>query len=162
MIRFKLAQLGLLPLLALLLSLLFSFYPASMKHSNFRGPDGQRFTWYKEKMAWKAARAFCASTGGRLAVLDNQVLNDLVYGKFPTTRFWLGASDEQHEGSWEWINGKNIRDEKYHNWRKGQPNGGTKENCLLLIDGDWIDVSCEGRRWPLCELSLRRLCTIRN
>ena len=133
-----------------------------MEHTSFRGPDGQQFTRYnEEKMSWKAARAFCKSLGGRMAILDTQVLNDLVHGELPLARLWLGASDEQQEGSWRWINGETM-DGKYQNWGSGKPDVDRSKNCLLMQKGHWQDYPCKKPGWPLCEQSLKRVCTIKN
>ena len=36
---------------------------------------------------------------------------------------------------------------KYANWKKGEPNGGSNENCVILLGnayyGRWNDMSCD-------------------
>ncbi|KAK3098433.1 hypothetical protein FSP39_019415 [Pinctada imbricata] len=69
-----------------------------------------------------------------------------------TWRFWIGASDREHEGKWQWLS--EPRKMEYSNWSPGQgtdqhgflfiPGGGT-EDCAVLDVKDhaqWHDYPC--------------------
>ena len=66
------------------------------------------------------------------------------------TAMWIGLSDETIEGSFVWTDGIVAT---YTDWlRASRPNGGKKENCVVLYRGGWEDISCELRRKFVCEL----------
>lgn len=48
-------------------------------------------------------------------------------------RMWLGASDATSEGTWP----------RYTKWAPGQPDGGTRENCVeMWTTSEWNDAPC--------------------
>ncbi|XP_064100869.1 uncharacterized protein LOC135211492 [Macrobrachium nipponense] len=58
---------------------------------------------------------------------------------------WLGANDEVNEGQWvSWATEEPIGWEGP--WRGLGPNGGTAENCMVMLAGDfpsmWSDIAC--------------------
>lgn len=44
---------------------------------------------------------------------------------------WLGASDFAEEGIWQWVTGEAF---SFTDWHEGEPNGGERENVLLLTN----------------------------
>ena len=70
-------------------------------------------------------------------------------------QYWLGASDLAAEGTWAW-------DDKtawsYTNWRWGEPDGDTNQNCLGIWtaqgdagnDGKWGDFPCHAEGPFVC------------
>ncbi len=66
---------------------------------------------------------------------------------------WIGLNDQSSEGEWIWA--ADQSQPQYTNWFKGQPSGGTKENCAFIDGGDgkWYDFFCNDQ-WPFwCETS---------
>ena len=58
---------------------------------------------------------------------------------------WLGANDIAKEGIWSYTeSGEPISWDGP--WRGDGPNGGTEENCLVMLTGDfpgrWSDIAC--------------------
>ncbi|MCL2457033.1 MAG: hypothetical protein FWD19_05750, partial [Defluviitaleaceae bacterium] len=61
-------------------------------------------------------------------------------------QYWLGATDEEQEGTWRWVTGENWN---YTNWGRGQPNNSyglehylqIHHNTPRRIKGDWNDIS---------------------
>lgn len=58
---------------------------------------------------------------------------------------WLGANDEATERQWVyWASGTPLSFEG--KWRGSGPNGGTVENCLVMLSGSfpgrWSDIAC--------------------
>jgi hypothetical protein len=96
-----------------------------------------------EQLTWKEARDKCRAKGGHLAKVtsaeQNQFLTSLLTEQ-EIESAWLGATDEEHEDSWTWLDGSPLT---YANWDPGQPNnGGEGEHYLLLWverDGRWTD-----------------------
>ncbi|MGJ2421398.1 C-type lectin domain-containing protein, partial [Salmonella enterica subsp. enterica serovar Paratyphi A] len=58
---------------------------------------------------WYEARYFCQGFGGDLVVLDSldsyaEIVKFLNEAKLTTRDYWVGATDEGHEGEWRWVN----------------------------------------------------------
>jgi hypothetical protein len=69
---------------------------------------------------------------------------------------WIGLNDQLVEGSFVWDHGEP------NNWNLfnlGEPNGGTRENCALIVTnsydgsmyGSWVDSECGGTYSYVCE-----------
>ncbi len=88
----------------------------------------------------EAARRARADTG-LLATIRSQAEMDWIKKTWGDRPFWIGLSDEGHEGSWAWMSGEPL---SYTDWMDGEPNGGTGENYVSTnwwnLEG-WIDVS---------------------
>jgi hypothetical protein len=106
-------------------------------------PEG--INWYEARGAAEV-RPFQGMTG-HLATYASAEEEEFVIEAFPLIEpnyVWLGASDEASERDWQWITGEPWN---YVNWGRGEPNGGTDENCLDYGDGatDWNDEWCARR-----------------
>ncbi|XP_076056292.1 uncharacterized protein LOC143034241 [Oratosquilla oratoria] len=93
---------------------------------------------------------------GRLAVPTTLKENDWLYnstkematacsGGVGASYMWLGADDMDKERTWVYIESREpLRWEGP--WRGAGPNGGTAENCLVMLHGDnpgrWSDIAC--------------------
>ena len=63
---------------------------------------------------------------------------------------YIGASDSHDEGVWTWDDGTPWG---FANWGTNEPNGGSGENCLEIVNhsrlkntrGWWNDINCEDR-----------------
>ena len=64
--------------------------------------------------------------------------------------FWLGGSDEQNEGQWEWVTGS--CNWEWTDWGPGFLSG-IHQNCLEIeYPSRWNDVGCHNENKFLCEL----------
>lgn len=95
-------------------------------------------------MTWKDAEAYCEKNGGHLASITSKEELDFVNNILKDgskDRYWLGASDEQQEGIWNWVTGEKF---VISSWRTGEPNnnnGDHSENYLMTYkNGEWMDV----------------------
>ena len=76
-----------------------------------------------------------------------------------TDRFWIGASDEETEGVWRWVNG-DIATSQQLIWRSEQPdNGGNNEDCGEIFpqaphNGRSNDLPCSFASIGLCETTV--------
>ena len=68
---------------------------------------------------------------------------------------WIGASDEDDEGMWKWVNGSNATEEQLL-WRTGEPNNSfDNEDCATLTDdGTSFDFACARTLPGLCEKAI--------
>ncbi|GLC29699.1 DUF5050 domain-containing protein [Clostridium omnivorum] len=96
-------------------------------------------------MSWKDSEAYCEKNGGHLVTITSKeeldFVNNMIKGG-TKDRYWLGASDEQQEGTWSWVTGEQFA---ISSWNTGEPNnyyGYHSENFLMSNkDGQWMDVS---------------------
>jgi len=109
--------------------------------------DGHRYRIYAneslgEEQTWHAAKRFCEARGGHLAVVTSQAEQDFVTTLCDGRYAWLGATDEEEEGTFVWVDGSEW---DYTSWFPDQPNNWNDENFLATYDGgDWVDVHAEG------------------
>merc|ERR1712146_318888 len=105
-----------------------------------------------QQMNISAARRHCeVEHSGYLATLTSAAETEFVRetlhrGNF-TGRFWMGYTDVIYQNEFQWMTGEKAFNEemgKYENWRPGQPNGHTYEDCAVISSetGLWDDVSC--------------------
>ncbi|XP_037776792.1 uncharacterized protein LOC119573760 [Penaeus monodon] len=102
------------------------------------------------------ARAFCLGLGGDLASpADVLGLRDYVIDKGQTLAVWVGASDRDIEGSWQWFDGSPIKAE---DWYWNAPNNGFGlEHCMVLrpdFDPPLNDAECDRLKKFVCEYDL--------
>ena len=112
---------------------------------------GHAYKFYPDVLSWRQARTRCEQMGGCLAVINSQAENTFIFelttmelarinrrGKLDG--IWLGATDEEVEGKWVWIDGKRMSAPM---WNPGQPNnaGGDEHYLWMWIkkDGLWTD-----------------------
>ena len=88
------------------------------------------YLYVKQEKSWHSAGEFCASRGGHLATIQDAFENQFI-SSLGSDNIWLGATDEEKEGTWLWITGEPW---KYTNWDAGEPNnmGNTGEDYLEI------------------------------
>ena len=89
--------------------------------------------------------------------MTSQKEAEFVAGLSDGRYLFLGGSDAEEEGHWQWVDGSPW---EFTYWMQGQPNDYTgKENYLATYDdGEWVDVDHAGKSfWMptgfLCEWS---------
>jgi hypothetical protein len=100
---------------------------------------------------WTNARATCAAYGAYLATVEDLSENSFIASTFGTG-LWIGYNDIATENMFVWDSGSAS---SYTNWDPayGEPNGGTSENCgLLVASTKWYDVGCFNSFNTLCEM----------
>lgn len=114
---------------------------------------GKHFAVFRQLLPWKQAKAFCEKQGGHLAMVRTEEESKYVIALLESEHIrvtFLGATDEQREGRWLWIDGTPMT---YANWdtAKGQPNNnngrGKVEHYLVLrgdMGGVWWDFPGDG------------------
>ena len=105
---------------------------------------GHRFCLISGSCTWHEARKKCEEMGGRLAVVPDDTTWTFVKSLGGGRQLWLGASDEQTEGTWQWMDGTPVT---FHPWGRGEPNNtGGKEDYLIAYSssGLWNDATDTG------------------
>ncbi|MBQ7155592.1 MAG: leucine-rich repeat domain-containing protein [Synergistaceae bacterium] len=96
--------------------------------------NSHKYTVFNSPMTWTEAKSYCESLGGHLATITSQEEYDAILNILPQDEkrlYWLGASDADNEGSWQWITGEDF---SFTKWLAGEPNGGNSENYLILTN----------------------------
>ena len=63
-------------------------------------------------------------------------------GTLTPDTYMLGVSDDVTEGDWVYRSSGSPVVWSY--WGPGEPNGGSKENCVVMRGRNWVDVYCNG------------------
>ena len=104
-----------------------------------------------DKVDWFAAKASCEESSSKLTTIKSKAKNQKLLSLVPNGySFWTGLSDNATEGNWMWVDKNETLDceEGFCDWIAGEPNGYENENCVEVINGDWItqgswnDASC--------------------
>lgn len=112
--------------------------------------NGQGWKVFFEQVNWDQAKQRCEQMGGQLAVIPDAPTWGFVKSLTRKT-VWLGASDEDHEGTWKWIDGTPM---SFTAWDDGEPgNKDRKEHYLCRgSQNGWADTvkRWDGyRHWPV-------------
>lgn len=107
------------------------------------------FVLCKDKELFDDAVDECRSMGGSWDLVSVQSAAENTFLDTQTTAFgmgssWIGYTDEDVEGTWEWTDGSTTT---YHNFLKPEPNGGSAFNCAMFRNGStykgsWNDIKC--------------------
>jgi len=115
--------------------------------STSRPKDAKHFGdhWYKvfkEKKSWHDSKRACEALGGQLVCIESAEEQAFIEKLTDGDYYYLGATDENKEGHWRWINGHKFA---YQHWYEGQPNNyGGDEHYLATYDkGEWVDVAAQ-------------------
>jgi VCBS repeat-containing protein len=128
-----------------------SMYPADASNHTYRY---FAFTGNVSTHTWQNAISGAVAHGGYLATITTSAEDQQIQGlQFSTA--YIGATDEGHEGDWQWATGPDggttfwnngAVSGQYSGWRAGDPGGGTSENFGIIDKFDtsnvgWNDVS---------------------
>uniref|UniRef100_A0A663N566 C-type lectin domain-containing protein n=1 Tax=Athene cunicularia TaxID=194338 RepID=A0A663N566_ATHCN len=135
-----------------LLSPVFPCGPGSREWEYF---DGKCYYFSLTRMSWYKAKAQCEEMHSQLAVINSYAKQNFVMFRTRNERFWIGLTDENSEGEWEWIDGTDYRT-TFTFWKEGEPNNsGSNEDCAhVWISGKWNDVYCTYECYYVCEKPL--------
>ena len=93
-------------------------------------------------MSWNEAKKYCEKLNGHLVTITSQEENDIIAKLVNGGSYWIGATDEDDEGIWQWVTKEKFN---YSNWDSSsdEPNGGTDENYAVTWGGSttvWNDL----------------------
>jgi len=114
---------------------------------------------------WSASARVCTNAGMRLATVETQAEQDLLWSRSVNTDTWIGGTDVVAEGVWRWntgvqfwagkTNGTTVGGQ-FTNWMPGvepQDTAGV-EDCTVMHAGHggrWADDPCNIYRAAFCE-----------
>lgn len=77
---------------------------------------GHTYAIIKEPAPWHVAKKRCEEMGGHLVILDST--KEFAYiatlCKKEATSAWVGATDEESEGAWKWVDGSDAKFDSPH------------------------------------------------
>ncbi|XP_057177781.1 CD209 antigen-like protein B isoform X1 [Triplophysa rosa] len=104
-----------------------------------------------EKKNWTESRRYCRVRGADLIIINNKEEQEFVLNVTGGEEAWIGLSDSDEEGRWEWVDGSTLT---YSFWGLREPNGGTRENCVESYRSGWNDNSCNKIKKWICERNI--------
>lgn len=116
--------------------------------------DAQEYNghWYKHfniSMLWSEARIFCENLGGHLITITTYQEQDFAFELIKNgskSRYWIGLTDENIEGMYEWVTGEPYSHDPYY-WAAGEPNDGApgpEDYVTMYTDtGKWCDTEID-------------------
>ena len=109
--------------------------------------NGKEYQLTSQASSWTEAQAEAVSLGGNLVVINDAAEQAWLRQTFGSERLWIGLSDRDTEGDFQWTNGETS---SYRNWTAGEPNdfkfGGrfpAGEDYTLMnwnSSGQWNDM----------------------
>ena len=113
---------------------LYKYESVPLVTSSYQNIDG-RFTWQQ-------AKEDAMKRGGHLATITTVDEQVAVMSLGISSWYWLGGTDSNIEGQWNWITGEPFT---YSNWAEGEPNNaGGAENYLMI---GWGGVEHSFSQW---------------
>ncbi|XP_071803954.1 perlucin-like protein [Asterias amurensis] len=111
---------------------------------------GSCYKLLEETMTWQEGRLKCQEMGGEMVAPSSLEENNYLLSKTIGNCILINCNDLEIEGQWVCTpdNGG------YMNWNAYEPNGGTRENCTVLVpswSGKWNDVLCSKICHVICK-----------
>ncbi|KAM8987442.1 hepatic lectin-like [Ara ararauna] len=134
--------------------LLFPCGPGSREWEYF---GGKCYFFSLTRTSWHKAKAQCEEMHSQLAVINSYAKQNFVMFRTRNERFWIGLTDENSEGEWEWVDGTDYKT-TFTFWKEGEPNNSNNnEDCAhLWVSGEWNDVYCTYECYYICEKPVPR------
>jgi len=120
--------------------------------------------YYKtpSEMSWPEANMTCVGLGVELASVHSIEENMFLFNFCGyDSDCWIGLTDEQAEGYWEWTDGSNF---DYENWGSGQPNNYWGQNYVIFDpskNGQWNDKGDSHQAHAICMKAASAPVTLR-
>ncbi|XP_078603388.1 uncharacterized protein LOC144877354 [Branchiostoma floridae x Branchiostoma japonicum] len=118
--------------------------------------DGVCYKAFVEETTRYDAQKTCAANGGILAMPKDRAINTFLANLPPAqTGRWLGLTDTNNDGQWEFEDGQILASSDYSNWHPGAPDNG--KGCVgFLKAGDgssWDERACLNNRGFICQMN---------
>lgn len=105
-----------------------------------------------KEVDYATSKSICNAVNGQIATPKSEAENTavLAFAKKYNRYTYLGMREGPIPGVFRYQNGVPAI---YTRWRKGEPNGKGKENCVhMYTDGQWNDKACNQKGLTVCEL----------
>ncbi|MDB5336169.1 MAG: hepatic lectin [Planctomycetaceae bacterium] len=108
---------------------------------------GHEFALIEEKATWHVAKRRCEEMEGHLACLKSEsavAFGFMLYQKYGDT-VWIGATDEEQEGEWVWVDGTRLSGTAFDERKQGAA------NHLAFAEGKLLDGQAGSKCAYLCQ-----------
>uniref|UniRef100_A0A2K5JWY7 C-type lectin domain-containing protein n=1 Tax=Colobus angolensis palliatus TaxID=336983 RepID=A0A2K5JWY7_COLAP len=104
---------------------------------------------------WHDSITACQEMGAQLVVIKSaEEQNFLQLQSSRSNRFtWMGLSDLNQEGTWQWVDGSPLLPSFKQYWNKGEPNNIGEEDCAEFSGNGWNDDKCNLAKFWICKKS---------
>ncbi|NP_990815.1 hepatic lectin [Gallus gallus] len=130
-------------------------FPCGAQSRQWEYFEGRCYYFSLSRMSWHKAKAECEEMHSHLIIIDSYAKQNFVMFRTRNERFWIGLTDENQEGEWQWVDGTDTRS-SFTFWKEGEPNNrGFNEDCAhVWTSGQWNDVYCTYECYYVCEKPL--------
>ena len=106
---------------------------------------GHYYELATNRVTWHVAKTNAQDLGGHLVIVDSEAENQFIYDAITNAgvdQVWLGATDEDVEGTWRWVDGS-LLSSGYTKWgSRGEPNNTPfvpeGEDYALMVTTVWV------------------------
>lgn len=116
--------------------------------------EGHAYLQVDKWMTWHEAYLWCKNHGGYLACITSRDENNFV-GKMLKGNHaaWLGGTDMEREGRWQWLTGERSR---FTHWQRNEPGRKGRGEDFLRISGrgrqgSWAAEAGDRKHQFICE-----------
>ncbi|XP_055096234.1 CD209 antigen isoform X8 [Symphalangus syndactylus] len=104
---------------------------------------------------WQDSVTACQEVGAQLVIIKSaEEQNFLQLQSSRSNRFaWMGLSDVNQEGTWQWVDGSPLSPSFKHYWNRGEPNNIGEEDCAEFSGNGWNDDKCNHAKFWICKMS---------
>uniref|UniRef100_A0A2R9CP63 C-type lectin domain-containing protein n=1 Tax=Pan paniscus TaxID=9597 RepID=A0A2R9CP63_PANPA len=104
---------------------------------------------------WHDSITACKEVGAQLVVIKSaEEQNFLQLQSSRSNRFtWMGLSDLNQEGTWQWVDGSPLLPSFNQYWNRGEPNNVGEEDCAEFSGNGWNDDKCNLAKFWICKKS---------
>ncbi len=111
--------------------------------------NGHIYQLIDKGLTWNEAKDYCEIRGGHLVTITSSEEQQFIESILQDTgknSYWLGATDEETEGLWQWITGEEW-DYVYWDVGEGQPDNYNSDEHYLQIQSNyrWNDAANDNR-----------------
>ncbi|XP_040261458.1 C-type lectin domain family 10 member A-like [Bufo bufo] len=100
---------------------------------------------------WQDSLHWCRKQGAHLVVINSPEEQEFLQTAVKTSS-WIGLSDRDMEGQWEWVDGTPYNSTFHRFWFQKQPDNLGNEDCAVLLPGSlWNDNKCRKLYSSVCE-----------
>ncbi|XP_004438727.1 PREDICTED: C-type lectin domain family 6 member A [Ceratotherium simum simum] len=109
-----------------------------------------------EQNFWTKSEQNCVGMGAHLVVINTEAEQNFIVQQLnESLSYFLGLSDPQGTGNWQWID-KTPYMENVRLWHQNEPNFSAEE-CASIVFWNhrgwgWNDVFCDSNRNSICEM----------
>ncbi|TRZ06845.1 hypothetical protein HGM15179_020262, partial [Zosterops borbonicus] len=83
-------------------------FPCGADSRDWEYFSGNCYYFSLERLSWPRARERCRERRAHLAVVGSYSEQRFLMSRTRNERFWIGLTDQNSEGTWEWVDGSDY------------------------------------------------------